>query len=159
MTFFILLLPVILSQSLSFYWHVQLNMIKTNVLSEQPKESIIVSIVSKSVRETNLQYCGRNEQVTVSKISSFITYDIYQCLMSSKDCLDKCSKDCFSLLDTTNITWLKPILNKKKAISIHHITFLLIHFLLFFFFFLSLDLFDFTVCVVYLIATFNCFDN
>ena len=51
---------------------------------------------------------------------------IYQDLMSSKDCLHKCAKDCFSVLDTTNtkhqlrikeslyITWLKPILNKQK---------------------------------------------
>ena len=46
--------------------------------------------------------------------------------MSSTDCLDKCSKDCFSVLDTANtkhqlrlkeslyITWLKSILNKQK---------------------------------------------
>ena len=46
--------------------------------------------------------------------------------MSSKDCLDKCSKDCFSVSDTANtkyqlrikeshyITWLKHILNKQK---------------------------------------------
>ena len=27
---------------------------------------------------------------------------IYQYLMSSKHCLDKCSKDCFSVLDTAN---------------------------------------------------------
>ena len=51
---------------------------------------------------------------------------IYQQLMSSKDCLDKCSKDYFSFLDTAStkhrlrikespyITWLKPILNKQK---------------------------------------------
>ena len=47
-------------------------------------------------------------------------------LMSSKKCLDKCSKDCFTISDTANtkhqlginellcITWLKPILNKQK---------------------------------------------
>ena len=51
---------------------------------------------------------------------------IYQHLMSSTDCLDKCSKDWFSVSDTANtkhqlrikeshyITWLKPILNKQK---------------------------------------------
>ena len=51
---------------------------------------------------------------------------IYQHLMSSKDCLDKCSKYCFSVLDTANtkhqlrikeslyITWLKLILNKQQ---------------------------------------------
>ena len=51
---------------------------------------------------------------------------IYQHLVSSKDCLDKCSKDCFTVLDTANTkhqlrikeslytTWLKPILNKQK---------------------------------------------
>ena len=50
----------------------------------------------------------------------------YQDLMPSKDCLDKYSKDCFSVVDTLNskhqwqikeslhITWLKPILNKQK---------------------------------------------
>ena len=51
---------------------------------------------------------------------------IYQDLMPSKDCLDKCSKDPFSVVDTLNtkhqlqikeslyITWLKPSLNKQK---------------------------------------------
>ena len=51
---------------------------------------------------------------------------IYEHLMSSKDCLDKCFKDFFSVLDATNtmhllkikeslyIKWLKPILNKQK---------------------------------------------
>ena len=51
---------------------------------------------------------------------------IYQNLMSSKDYLDKCSNNFFSVLDTVNtehqlrieeslyITWLKPILDKQK---------------------------------------------
>ena len=51
---------------------------------------------------------------------------IHQHLMSSKRCLDKCSTDCFSVLDTANtknqlrikeslyITWLKLSLNKQK---------------------------------------------
>ena len=62
-----------------------------------------------------------NEQFSKGKKSH-----IYQDLMSSTDCLDKFSKDCFSVLDTANtkhqlrikeslyITWLKPILNKQK---------------------------------------------
>ena len=63
--------------------------------------------------------------------------------MSSKDCLDKSSKDCFSVLDIANtkyqlrieeslyITWLEPILNKQKAILIHQITFFISSFSLF----------------------------
>ena len=55
----------------------------------------------------------------------------YQQLISSKDCLDKCSKGCFSFLDTANtkhqlrikeslyITCLKPILNKKNINTSH----------------------------------------
>ena len=84
--------------------------------------------------------------------------------MSSTDCLDKCSKDCFSVLDTPNtehqlrmkgsscITWLKPILNKQNAINT------LRHFLSKFVFFCSFPIsFGFTVCLIYLVAVCNCF--
>ena len=74
---------------------------------------------------------------------------IYQHLMSSKDCLDKCSKDCFSVLDTANtkhqlrikeslfITWLKPILNKQKQCQCITLLSFQVRFLLFLFFSLS----------------------
>ena len=83
--------------------------------------------------------------------------------MLSKDCLDNCSKDCFSVLDTTNtkhqlrikeslhITWPKFILNKQKQYQ--YITSLSSSFS----FVLFPNLFDFTVWSIYLIATFNCF--
>ena len=75
--------------------------------------------------------------------------DIYQHLMSSKDCLDKCSKDCFTVLDTGNtkhqlrikeslyITWPKAILNKQKQYQYVTSLSFQFHFLLFFFFSLS----------------------
>ena len=92
---------------------------------------------------------------------------IYQHLMSSKDCSDQYSKDCASVLDTANskhqlrikeyiyITWLKPILNKQKQCQCIASLSFKEHFLLFFFF--VPDSFHFTVCVIYLIVTFNCF--
>ena len=72
---------------------------------------------------------------------------IYQHLMSSTDCLDKFSKDCFCVLDTANtkhqlkikgslyITWLKYILNKQKQYQYitHHVLSKFIFFSLFFF--------------------------
>ena len=69
--------------------------------------------------------------------------------MSSKDGLDKCSKDCFSVLDTANtkhqlrikeslfITWLKPILNKQKQCQCITLLSFQVRFLLFLFFSLS----------------------
>ena len=72
--------------------------------------------------------------------------------MSSKNCLDKCSKECFSVLDTANakhqlrikeslyITWLKPILT-----LFYNITFLLSSFSFVLSLFFVPDLFDFTV--------------
>ena len=74
---------------------------------------------------------------------------IYQHLMSSKYCLDKCSKDCFTVLDTGNtkhqlrikeslyITWPKAILNKQKQYQYVTSLSFQFHFLLFFFFSLS----------------------
>ena len=52
---------------------------------------------------------------------------IYQHLMSSSDCLNACSRDCFTIVDTARtkvqlrikesffISWLKPNLNKQKS--------------------------------------------
>ena len=78
----------------------------------------------------NDSYVGQTSRHLTTRIYEHFGKDkkshIYQHLMSSKDCLDKCSKDCFSVLDTANtkhqliikeslyITWLKPVLNKKK---------------------------------------------
>ena len=78
----------------------------------------------------NASYVGQNCQHLATTIDEHFGKDkkshIYQPLMSSKDCLDKCVKDCFSILDTANIkhqlrkkeslyiTWLKPILNTQK---------------------------------------------
>ena len=102
----------------------------------------------------NVSYVGQSCRHLATKIDKHFDKDnksdIYQHLMSSKDCLDKCSKDCFSVLDTANtkhqlrikeslyITWLKPIFNKQKQYQ--YITSLSfeVHFLLFFFFSLSL---------------------
>ena len=78
----------------------------------------------------NASYVGQTCRHLATRIDEHFGKDkkshIYQHLMSSKDCLDKCSKDCFSVLDTANtkhqlrikeslyITWLEPILNKQK---------------------------------------------
>ena len=78
----------------------------------------------------NASYAGQTCQHLATRIDEHFGKDkkshIYQHLMSSKDCLDKCSKDYFSVLDTANIrhqlktkeslyiTWLKHILNKQK---------------------------------------------
>ena len=114
----------------------------------------------------NASYVGQTCLHLATRIDNHSGEDkkshISQHIMSSKDCLDKCSKDCFSVLDTANtkhqsrikeslyITWLKPILNKPKEYQ--YITFSFVRFL----FFVS-DLFDFIVWVIYLIATFSCF--
>ena len=78
----------------------------------------------------NSSYVGQTCRHLATRIDEHFGKDkkshIYQHLMSSKDCLDKCSKYCFSVLDTANtkhqlrikeslyITWLKLILNKQK---------------------------------------------
>ena len=54
----------------------------------------------------NASYVGQTCQHLATRIDELFGEGkkscIYQHLMSSKDCLDKCSKDCFSVLDTTN---------------------------------------------------------
>ena len=88
---------------------------------------IVYKFVSASC---NASYVGQSSQHLATRIDEHFGKDekshIYQHLMLSKDCLDKCSKDCFSVLDTGNtkhqlrikeslyLTWLKPILNKQK---------------------------------------------
>ena len=56
-------------------------------------------------------------------VGSFVSF----LMMSSADCLNACSRDCFSILDTARtkhqlrikeslfISWLKPTLNKQKS--------------------------------------------
>ena len=101
----------------------------------------------------NSSYVGQTCRHLATRIDEHFGKDkkshLYQDLMLFKDCLDKCSKDCFSVADTANtkhqlrikeslyITWLKPILNKQKQYQ--YITSLSfeVHFLLFFFFSLS----------------------
>ena len=78
----------------------------------------------------NASYVGQTFRHLATRIDENFGKDkkshIYQHLMSSKDCSDKCSKDFFSVLGTANtkhqlrikeslyITWLEPILNKQK---------------------------------------------
>ena len=68
----------------------------------------------------NASYAGQTCRHLATRIDEHFGKDkkshIYQHLMSSKDCLDKCSKDCFSVLDTTNT---QHQLGTKK-IPIHH---------------------------------------
>ena len=78
----------------------------------------------------NTSYVGQTCQHLATRIDQHFEKDkkthIYQQLMSSQGCLDKCSKHWSSVLDTANtkhqlrikeslyIIWLKPILNKQK---------------------------------------------
>ena len=78
----------------------------------------------------NASYVGQTCRHLATRIDKHFGKDkkspIFQHLMTSKDCLDICSKDYFSVLDTANtkhqlktkeslyITWLKHILNKQK---------------------------------------------
>ena len=71
-------------------------------------------------------YAGQTCRHLATRIDKHTGKDNGKGLMTSKDCLDKCSKDYFSVLDTANtrhqlktkeslyITWLKHILNKQK---------------------------------------------
>ena len=79
----------------------------------------------------NASYVGQTHQHLTTRIDEHFgkdkKYHIYQQLMSSSDCLNACSRDCFNLLDTARvkhqlcikeslfISWLKPTLNKQKS--------------------------------------------
>ena len=79
----------------------------------------------------NASYVGQTHWHLTTRIDEHFGKDkkshIYQHLMSSADCLNACSRDCFSILDTARtkhqlrikeslfISWLKPTLNKQKS--------------------------------------------
>ena len=79
----------------------------------------------------NASYVGQTHQHLTTRIDEHFGKDknshIYQHLMSSSDCLNACSRDCFTILDTARtkhqlrikkslfISWLKPTLNKQKS--------------------------------------------
>ena len=79
----------------------------------------------------NASYVGQTHRHLTTRIDEHFGKDkkshIYQHLMSSADCLNACSRDCFSILDTARtkhqlrikeslfIRWLKPTLNKQKS--------------------------------------------
>ena len=96
--------------------------IKGNIFPKLP--------VSFFCASCNASYVGQTCRHLATRIDKHFGKDkkspIFQHLMTSKDCLDICSKDYFSVLDTANtkhqlktkeslyITWLKHILNKQK---------------------------------------------
>ena len=79
----------------------------------------------------NASYVGQMHRHLTTRIDEHFGRDkhshIYQQLMSSTDCLNTCSRDCFTILDTARtkhqlcikeslfISWLKPTLNKQKS--------------------------------------------
>ena len=79
----------------------------------------------------NASYVGQTHQHLTTRIDEHFGKDkkshIYQHLTSSVDCLNACSRDCFSILDTARtkhqlcikeslfISWLKPTLNNQKS--------------------------------------------
>ena len=81
----------------------------------------------------NASYIGQTCRHLATRIDEHFGKDkkshIYQHLMSSKDCLDKCSKDCFSVLDTAN--------TKQKQYQCITLLSFQVRFILFFFFSLS----------------------
>ena len=85
-------------------------------------------VVDKFVCATcNDSYVGQTHRHLTTRIDEHFgkdkKSDIYQQLMSSADCLNVCSRDCFSILDTARtkhqlrikeslfISWLKPTLS------------------------------------------------
>ena len=105
----------------------------TNKLIANPGKvfTFTFSQVNKFVNSSCSASCiGQTCQYLTTRINKHFDKNkkshIYQHLMSFQYCLDKCSKDCFSVLDTANakhqlrikeslyITLLKPILNKQK---------------------------------------------
>ena len=82
---------------------------------------VLAVILVMLVKRTDISQPGLMN--TLVRIKSHI----YQHLMSSADCLNACSRDCFSILDTARakhqfrikeslfISWLKPTLNKQKS--------------------------------------------
>ena len=78
----------------------------------------------------NASYVGQTHRHLTTRIDEHFGKEkmshIYQHLMSSADCLEACSRDCFSILDTARtkhqlrikeslfISWLKPTLDKQK---------------------------------------------
>ena len=76
-------------------------------------------------------YVGQTHRHLTTRIDEHFGKDkkshIYQHLMSPADCLNACSRDYFSILDTARtkhqlrikeslfISWLKPTLNKQKS--------------------------------------------
>ena len=88
--------------------------------------------VYKFVRaSSNASYVAQTHRHLTTRIDEHFGKDkkshIYQHLMSSGGCLNACSRDCFSILDTARtkhqlhikeslfISWLKPTLNKQKS--------------------------------------------
>ena len=79
----------------------------------------------------NASYVGQTCRHLKTRIDEHFGKDknshTYQHLMSSSDCLNACSRDCFSILDTARtkhqlhikeslfISWLRPTLNKQKS--------------------------------------------
>ena len=79
----------------------------------------------------NAIYVGQTHRHPTSRIEEHFgrgkKSHIYQHLMSSTDCLNVCSRDCFSILDCARtkhqlrikeslfISWLKPTLNKQDS--------------------------------------------
>ena len=79
----------------------------------------------------NTSYVGQTHRHLTTSIDEHFGKDkkshIYQHLMSSADCLNICSRDCFFILDTTItkhqtrikeglfISWLKTTLNKQNS--------------------------------------------
>ena len=79
----------------------------------------------------NASYVDQKHRYLTTRIDEHFGKDkksqIYQHLMSSSDCLNACSRDCFTILDTARtkrqlhikesffVSWLKPTLNKQKS--------------------------------------------
>ena len=100
--------------------------IKVNIF---PRLSISLFVLAVMLVMSVSYVCQHLATRTVEHFGKDKKSHKYQHLISSNDCLDKCSKDCFSVLHTANtkhqlrikeslyITWLKPILNSFKIVQ------------------------------------------
>ena len=122
-----------------FYKNVVVKLIFTSDILSQTfsyKDSYPSVLHSKVVYKfvcasCNASYVGQTQQHLTTGIDEHFGKDknsrIYQHLISSSDCLNDCSRDCFTILDTARtkhqlrikesffVSWLKPNLNKQKS--------------------------------------------
>ena len=99
--------------------------IKLVFTSDKLRQTLTYKDSYQSVLSSKVVYkfvCASCNACYVGQTHQHLESYIYQHLMSSADCLNACSRDCFSILDTARtkdqesllICWLDPTLNKQS---------------------------------------------